>query len=45
MRNEPKGILGSAKNKHHFAVFLSNNGYLEVIAEGFDVLEPYEGKL
>lgn len=30
---EPKQILGSVNGSRHFAVFLSNNGYLEVVAK------------
>lgn len=32
---EPRDVLGSIRGRRHFAVFLSNNGYLEVIAEDF----------
>ena len=31
---EPKVRLESVKNKRHFAVLLSSNGYLEVVAAG-----------
>ncbi len=42
---EPSGIWGSVKAKKHFAVFFSSNGYLEVIADGFEELAPREGLL
>jgi hypothetical protein len=41
---EPGGIADMQK-KHHFAVFLSSNGYFEVLAESFSLVEPREGKL
>ncbi len=42
---EPNGIWGSVATKKHFAVFFSNNGYLEVIADDFQELLPREGLL
>ena len=42
---EPNNIGSSTKNKKHFAVFLTNNGYLEVIAEGFEEMRSRKGDL
>jgi hypothetical protein len=36
--NEPKQILGSVEGSHHFAVLLSSNGYLEVVAKSVKLL-------
>jgi hypothetical protein len=41
---EPSGISG-VQGKRHFAVFLSSNGYLEVVAESVSEGEPREGLL
>lgn len=42
---EPPMIARSAANKRHFAIFFTDNGYLEVIAKSYEVL-PYEyGKI
>lgn len=35
---EPKQILGSVEGSRHFAVLLSSNGYLEVIAKSVELL-------
>lgn len=43
-KNEPSGVHDAA-DKRHFAVFFSSNGYLEVIAERFDLLPPLSGSL
>jgi len=32
IEKEPEQILGTTRGKRHFAVLLSNNGYLEVVA-------------
>lgn len=40
LESEPKGILGGMKGKRHFAVLLSNVGYLEVIAENVHTVPP-----
>lgn len=42
---EPSGIWGSVEHKRHFAVLFSSNGYLEVIADGFEELPWREGRL
>ena len=42
IRNEPIGIHDAA-DKKHFAVFLSSNGYLEVIADAFAISAPRKG--
>lgn len=42
IESEPERILGSVKQKHHFATFLSNNGYLEVIASEVSQIDPIE---
>jgi hypothetical protein len=39
-RSEPVAIQDSVRDKRHFAVFFSSNGYLEVIADGFEELPP-----
>lgn len=44
VRNEPPGIR-SAKSRKHFAVFLSSNGYFEVIADAFDLPASRKGLL
>ena len=41
---EPAGVRG-ASGKHHFAVFLSSNGYFEIIADAFETLPAKEGLL
>lgn len=38
LQNEPRGILGGVKGKHHIAVLLSNVGYLEVIGESAEIV-------
>lgn len=40
----PEGMIG-AKGKKHFAIFLSSNGYFEVIADSVQQLSPVEGLL
>ena|SRR5438105_10733586 len=42
---EIPGMLLSAKGKHHYAMFLTNNGLLEVIAARYTILNSYEGRL
>lgn len=44
VRNEPPGIR-SAKGRKHFAVFLSSNGYFEVLADAFDLPASRRGLL
>lgn len=44
IRDEPTGIR-DGKDKKHFAVFVSNNGYVEVIAESFTLPSPRKGLL
>ena len=44
IRDEPTGIR-DAIGKKHFAVFLSSNGYLEVIADAFDLPSSRKGLL
>jgi len=44
LRDEPPGIR-SARGKRHFAVFLDSNGYLEIIAEAFELLPSRKGLL
>jgi hypothetical protein len=39
------GLPLSAKGKHHYAMFLTNNGLLEVIAARYTILNSYEGQL
>ncbi len=34
---EPSRIRGGIGGKHHYAVFFSNNGYLEVISTSYDL--------
>jgi len=43
LSKEPSHIWGSVRRKKHFAVFFSNNGYLEVIADDFAQLPVQEG--
>jgi hypothetical protein len=40
LKHEPKEIWGSARDKTHFAVLFSSNGYLEVLASAFEVVAP-----
>lgn len=40
----PSGF-DDVQSKRHFAVFLSSNGYFEIFAETFSVLEPRRGLL
>ena len=42
---EPDQISSSVREKSHFAVLLSNNGYMEVIASEVGSLEVREGTL
>ena len=42
LATEPENIHG-VKDKHHFTVFLSNNGCLEVIAERLEVAQSEDG--
>jgi len=42
---EPPMIARSAVDKRHFAIFFSENGYLEVIARSFEVLPFKAGKI
>jgi hypothetical protein len=41
---EPSGIDDIAST-HHFAVFLSSNGYLEVLADACSLIDPRPGNL
>ena len=43
--SEPDGILSSTSDKKHFALFLSSNGYIEVIADSCELLVSREGTL
>lgn len=45
IRNEPTGLMSSASGKHHFAILLSNNGYLEVISESVVSMVTRNGRL
>lgn len=42
---EPPMIGNTVANKKHFAMFFSENGYLEVVAEEYKILPYSEGKL
>ena len=42
---EPKQIMGTVSEMRHFAVLFSSNGYLEVVAESFELLPPKRGRL
>lgn len=44
-KKEPDNLRISVSKLHHYAVFLSSNGYLEVIAEGIKFEKPREGML
>jgi hypothetical protein len=43
-QEEPKGVRGASEAKH-FAVLISNNGYLEVIGNEVQLEAPREGSL
>lgn len=45
IKKEPTDVLFSVKEKKHYALLLSNNGYLEVIAESLEVLPDKKGYL
>lgn len=45
LKIEPIGIFNSVRDKRHFAIFLSNNGYIEIIASDFKLLNPRQGFL
>lgn len=43
--DEPEGISVPVNQKHHFSLYISNNGQVDVIADSFSCVRPRRGLL